>query len=108
MKFNKLGNTDLQVSKICLGTMTYGEQNSEAEAHEQMDYAVSQGVNFFDTADIYGLGKSEELIGKGLMGQRDKAIIATKFGVKYDENNAKVISSTIIGDLFHLLKTKNF
>ena len=51
MKYNPLGRTDIMVSEICLGTMTWGSQNSEAEAHEQMDYAVDQGVNFFDTAE---------------------------------------------------------
>jgi aryl-alcohol dehydrogenase-like predicted oxidoreductase len=87
MKFNKLGNTDLQVSKICLGTMTYGEQNSEAEAHEQMDYAVSQGVNFFDTAEMYPVppmehtqGKTEIFIGTWLKktSKRKEIILATK------------------------------
>jgi aryl-alcohol dehydrogenase-like predicted oxidoreductase len=53
MKYRKLGRTGLEVSAICLGTMTWGSQNSEAEGHEQMDYAVSQGVNFFDTAEAY-------------------------------------------------------
>ena len=52
METRPLGRTDLNVSVICLGTMTFGEQNSEAEAHEQLDYATSQGVNFIDTAEI--------------------------------------------------------
>lgn len=87
MKFNKLGNSDLQVSKICLGTMTYGEQNTEAEAHEQMDYAISQGVNFFDTAEMYPVppmehtqGKTEDFIGTWLKktGKRNEIILATK------------------------------
>ena len=52
MKFKKLGNTDLKVSLICLGTMTWGEQNNQGEAFEQMDYALDQGINFFDTADL--------------------------------------------------------
>ena len=50
MEYRKLGDTNLDVSLICLGTMTYGEQNSEKEAHEQLNYAVSEGVNFIDTA----------------------------------------------------------
>jgi len=50
MKYNPLGNTDIEVSEICLGTMTFGEQNSEAEAHKQLHYAVDHGVNFIDTA----------------------------------------------------------
>ena len=53
MKFKKLGNTDLDVSLICLGTMTYGEQNTEKEGFEQMDYALEKGINFFDTAELY-------------------------------------------------------
>ena len=52
MKFKKLGNTNLSVSSICLGTMTWGTQNNEKDAFEQMDYAVSEGINFFDTAEI--------------------------------------------------------
>jgi len=52
MEYSKLGNTDLEVSKICLGTMTYGDQNAEVEAHEQLDYALAQGINFIDTAEM--------------------------------------------------------
>ena len=70
MKYEKLGTTDLEVSKICLGTMTFGNQNSETEGHEQMDFALDQGVNFFDTAELYAVpsnpdiqGKTEEIIG---------------------------------------------
>ncbi len=87
MQFNELAKTGLQVSKICLGTMTYGEQNTEAEAHEQLDYAVSQGVNFFDTAEMYPVppmehtqGKTEEYIGSWFKktGMRKEVILATK------------------------------
>ena len=70
MKFRKLGNTDIKVSLICLGTMTWGTQNSEKEAFEQMDYSLEQGVNFFDTAELYSVppnadsyGKTETMIG---------------------------------------------
>ena len=70
MKFKKLGNTNLDVSLICLGTMTYGEQNTQEEGFEQMDYAVENGINFFDTSELYAIppkektyGKTEELIG---------------------------------------------
>ena len=55
MKYKKLGTTDLEVSLICLGTMTWGTQNSEKDAFEQMDYSVSKGLNFFDTAEIYSV-----------------------------------------------------
>jgi aryl-alcohol dehydrogenase-like predicted oxidoreductase len=53
MKYKKLGNSKIEVSMICLGTMTWGEQNSQAEAFEQMDYALERGVNFWDTAEMY-------------------------------------------------------
>ena len=71
MKYRKLGNTDLDVSLICLGTMTWGQQNTEAEGHEQMDYAIDRGINFFDTAELYSIppkaetqGRTETIIGK--------------------------------------------
>ena len=53
MQYTSLGRTDLQVSRLCLGTMTWGEQNTEAEAHTQLDYALAQGINFIDTAEMY-------------------------------------------------------
>jgi len=53
MKYNRPGNSGLNVSEICLGTMNWGRQNSEAESHAQMDYALGHGVNFFDTAEMY-------------------------------------------------------
>ena len=55
MKFKKLGSTDLNVSLICLGTMTWGEQNTQEEGFDQMDYALERGVNFFDTAELLSL-----------------------------------------------------
>lgn len=55
MEYRRLGRTDLEVSAICLGTMTWGQQNTEAEGHEQMDYALDQGVTFFDTAELYSI-----------------------------------------------------
>ena len=87
MKFKKLGNTDLDVSLICLGTMTWGTQNSEKDAFEQMDYSISEGVNFFDTAEIYSVpptsesyGKTEIMIGNWFEKRknRDKIILASK------------------------------
>ena len=87
MKFKKLGNTNIDVSLICLGTMNMGEQNTEAEGFEQMDYAFDQGVNFFDTAEVYSVppreetqGKTEEIIGNWFAKtkKRDKIILATK------------------------------
>lgn len=86
MKYTKIPNTNIEVSKICLGTMTFGEQNTEIEAHEQMDYAVSKGVNFFDTAEMYSVpgrketqGNSERIIGSWLKDKkREDIIIASK------------------------------
>jgi len=86
MKYNMLGKSDLQVSEIALGTMTFGEQNTQAEASEQLDYALAQGVNFIDAAEMYPVpgkaetqGRTEEYIGHWLKTQaRDKLVIATK------------------------------
>jgi aryl-alcohol dehydrogenase-like predicted oxidoreductase len=87
MQYNTLGQSDLSVSRICLGTMTYGEQNTETEGHEQMDYAVAHGVNFFDTAELYAIppkpdtyGETERIIGTWLKkrGRRDDIILASK------------------------------
>ena len=87
MNYKKLGNTDLKVSTICLGTMTWGEQNSQKEGFEQMDYALEKGINFFDTAELYAIpakketyGKTEEIIGNwfGIKKNRSKIILATK------------------------------
>nr|WP_297680620.1 aldo/keto reductase [uncultured Candidatus Pelagibacter sp.] len=63
MNYKKLGNTDLNVSTICLGTMTWGEQNTQEEGFEQMDYALDQGVNFWDTAELYAVPPREETYG---------------------------------------------
>jgi aryl-alcohol dehydrogenase-like predicted oxidoreductase len=87
MQYRPLGRTGLNVSVICLGTMTYGQQNTEAEGHAQMDYALDQGVNFFDTAELYSIppkaetcGSTERIIGTWFKARanRDKVILATK------------------------------
>lgn len=87
MIYSNLGNTEINVSKICLGTMTFGEQNSEEEAHQQLDYAVERGVNFIDTAELYPVpanektqGLTEKYIGTWLKNRqdRDNLIVATK------------------------------
>ena len=64
MKYNKVGSSDLSVSEICLGTMTWGEQNSETEAHQQLDYAVSRGINFVDAAEMYPVPPKAETQGR--------------------------------------------
>ena len=87
MNYKKLGNTDLDVSTICLGTMTWGEQNTPNEAFEQMDFALSNGVNFWDTAELYAVpprketyGDTEEIIGNWFekTKKRKEVILATK------------------------------
>jgi len=93
MKYRKLGTTDLDVSVICLGTMTWGEQNSQNEAFDQMNYSIERGINFFDTAELYAVmprketyGKTEEIIGNWFLEKknRDKVILATKIASKSD------------------------
>ena len=110
MKFNKLGNTGLNVSLICLGTMTWGAQNNQEEAFEQMDYALDRGVNFFDTAEQYAVpttkesyGKTETIIGNWFKNRnnRKKIILATKIsgpgntwirggGLQYTKENIRI------------------
>ena len=119
MKFKKFGNTDLEVSLLCLGTMTWGKQNNQTEAFEQMDYAMSQGVNFFDTAEMYAAPSSEKTFGKteAIIGNwfrernnRNKVILATKVsgpglswirggGLQYTKEN---ISNALQGSLKRL------
>ena len=87
MNFKKLGNADIEVSTLCLGTMTWGEQNNQKDAFEQMDYALDRGVNFFDTAEIYPspcfektYGSTEKIIGNWFKEKknRDQVILASK------------------------------
>ena len=87
MKYSNLGNSDIEVSRICLGSMTWGEQNSESEAHAQLDLAREMGVNFIDTAEMYSVpsreqtfGESERIIGNWIKSreQRDQIVVATK------------------------------
>ena len=87
MEYRRLGLTDIKVSVICLGTMTFGEQNTEGEAHAQLDHAIEAGVNFIDTAEMYPVppggetyGRTEEYIGRWLhkSGNRSRVILASK------------------------------
>ncbi|OIQ23670.1 aldo/keto reductase [Lacinutrix sp. MedPE-SW] len=87
MKYTTLPTTNIKVSKICLGSMTWGNQNTEAEGHKQLDYAIDQGVNFIDTAELYPVpaeaktqGRTSEIIGTWLKksGKRDKVVIGSK------------------------------
>ena len=104
MNLKKLGNTDLKVSTICLGTMTWGEQNNQNEAFEQMDYSIDSGINFFDAAEIYPspcrketYGETEKIIGKwfGKKKNRNKIILASKIagpGLSWVRNGDKSFS----------------
>lgn len=87
MKYNKLANTNISISEICLGTMTFGEQNNEYEGHQQLDFALENGVNFIDTAELYSVpsrtetyGSTETIIGSWLRktGNRNKVVLASK------------------------------
>lgn len=95
MEYRQLGTSSLKVSQICLGTMTFGEQNTVSDAAEQLDYALDQGVNFVDCAEMYPVpprpetqGRTEEYIGKWLStrGGRDKVIIASKVAGRGEAN----------------------
>ena len=119
MNFKKLGNTELKVSTICLGTMTWGEQNTQKEAFEQMNYSLDCGINFFDVAEIYPspcrketYGETERIIGNWFKerNNRKKVILATKVsgpglswirggGLQYTKKN---ISSALLGSLERL------
>ena len=110
MNYKKLGNTDIEVSTICLGTMTWGEQNTKEEGFEQMDYALEKGVNFFDAAEMYPspcrketYGETEKIIGNWFneKKRRDKIILASKIsgpgmsyirggGLQFSEKNITV------------------
>lgn len=87
MEYRQLGRTDIEVSSVCLGTMTWGEQNSESEGHAQLDYALEAGINFIDTAEMYPVpgraetqGRTESIIGNWIKarGRRDDFVLATK------------------------------
>ncbi|HUV31944.1 MAG TPA: aldo/keto reductase [Devosiaceae bacterium] len=107
MRLKPLGRTDIKVSAICLGTMTWGRQNTEAEAHAQMDYALAQGVNFFDTAELYPVppnrdtqGLTEAFIGTWFKatGNRDKVILASKVaggGTAWIRGGARIDAANI-------------
>ncbi len=108
MKYNKLGTSGLSVSEICLGTMTWGNQNTQQEANEQIEYALDQGINFIDTAEMYPVppnektyGGTETIIGNWLAGnqnRRDEFILASKIagnGLPYVRNGADITGKTV-------------
>ena len=101
MKYTRIPHTDIRISRICLGTMTWGRQNTQAEAYEQMDYALDQGVNFFDTAELYPIpvkkelyAVTEEFMGNWFKktGNRDRVVLASKISGK--GHNGKHIRNT--------------
>lgn len=120
MKYTVLGGSELTVSRVCLGTMTFGTQNSEVDAHRQLDHAIAQGVNFIDTAEMYSVpstaesyGRSETYVGTWLRRQaRGKIVLATKIsgpsrGLKWIRNgdlafNRRNIRDAIEGSLLRL------
>lgn len=123
MQFSSLGKTNLKVSKICLGTMTWGEQNTEVEAHSQLDVALERGVNFIDAAEMYPVpprpetqGKTEEYLGTWLakIGARDQVILATKVAgpgdwLKHIRGGSRLNDSHInaaLGESLKRLKTE--
>ena len=114
MDFVQLGQSDLNVSKVCLGTMTFGDQNTQTEAHEQLDYAVAQGINFIDTAEMYPVPpkaetytRTETIIGHWLKNQaRDQLIIGSKIsgpnrGLSWIRNNAFSLDRATIRSALH-------
>lgn len=119
MKYTTLPTTDIKVSKIGLGTMTWGQQNTEKEGHEQLDYAFSQGINFIDTAELYSVpgrketnGSTERIIGTWLQktGKRDQIILATKVagpnaGLTYIRENLG-FSKEAVTDALHKSLTR--
>ena len=117
MKYTTLPNTNIEVSKICLGTMTFGEQNNEQDAHQQLDFAIDKGVNFVDTAEMYAVpgrketqGSTERFIGSWIAkGNRDKIVLATKVagpsrGLQYIRKNLGFSKSAITEALENSLK----
>lgn len=119
MKYTKLPNTDIKVSKICLGTMTWGNQNTQEEAFEQMDYALAQGVNFFDTAELYPVpatpqtyADTERIIGNWFQktGNREKVVLASKIAgagdytahIRKDGFSKRAIKEAVEGSLKRL------
>ena len=107
MDYSKLGTTDISISRVCLGTMTFGQQNSESEGHQQMDYAVGRGVNFFDTAELYAVpttqatyGKTEEIIGTWFQKKKGRSniVLATKvagIGVPWIRNGEPMTGQSV-------------
>ena len=117
MKMNRLGKTDLMVSELCLGTMTYGNQTSQADAHTQMDMSLDAGINFIDGAEMYPvnpiaketIGLTEEILGNWFKktGRRNEWVLATKHsgeGMQYVRDGAPITSESVPGAVEGSLK----
>jgi len=117
MRYRQLGRSDIEVSEICLGSMTWGTQNSEAEGHAQIDFALDHGVNFIDTAELYPsnptsaatAGRTEEIIGTWVAksGKRDQVILASKVageGISYLQDGIEISPQKIRGSIEGSLK----
>lgn len=87
MEYRALGRTGVQVSPLCMGCMNFGWGTDEAESHRIIHAALDSGVNFLDTANVYGRGASEEVVGRALEGRRDSVVLATKFHGKMDDSD---------------------
>src|SRR5215472_310558 len=93
MKYTTLGKTGLKVSRLCIGCMSFGGPDGEGyewtlgydDAKKIIERAIDLGINFFDTADVYSNGKSEQIVGKALEGRRDEIVLATKVGLPTGE-----------------------
>ena len=109
MKYNKLGSSSLDVSHICLGSMTWGKQNTQADADAQLEYALGKGINFIDTAEMYAVppradtyGKTETIIGNYFAnnpGKRQSVVIASKIagpGMAYIRGGTKMTGKTVV------------
>ena len=117
MKMNRLGKTDIMVSELCLGTMTFGNQTPQADAHRQMDMSLDAGINFLDAAEMYPvnpiaketIGLTEEILGNwlGTSGRRNEWVVATKHsgeGMGYVRDGAPISSETVPGAVEGSLK----
>jgi len=102
MQYRKLGRSGLDVSVICLGTMTWGRQNTEAEGHEQMDYALGEGVNFWDTAEMYAVPPTPDTYGK------TEEIIGTWFAANPDKRKEVIIASKVAGPGIGWIRDGNY
>ena len=80
MKYRPLGRTGIRVSQLCLGTMMFGGKSDETESFRMIDHAIDQGVNFIDTADVYGDGRSEKFVGNFINSISERIYVATKLG----------------------------